>query len=101
VTIHYATAGFGSAASEQKTAVRIGTGSTVGSGTEFYAADDKDMIVFNNTGTGTTANTYGIGRVTEISGLTVGAVYNVQMRHKVTAGTGSWLYRVVKVVPDP
>lgn len=95
VTILYGTAGFNSGANDNKTAVRVGTGATVGSGTEVYAASDNDMILF------TGAATYGIGRMTEVSGLTPGDTYNACMAHRVGAGTGSFLFRTIKVIPDP
>jgi hypothetical protein len=94
VTIEYTTAGFNSGANDNKTAVRVGTGATVGSGTQVYAASDSDMILY------TGAATYRIGTFTEVTGLTPGSIYNVQMQHKVSAGTGSFLFRFVKVIPD-
>jgi hypothetical protein len=94
VTILYGTAGFNSAANDNKTAVRVGTGATVGGGTSVYAATDNDMILF------TGSATYGIGRVTEVSGLTAGDTYNAAMAHRVSAGTGSFLFRTIKVIPD-
>lgn len=94
VTIYYATAGFNSGANDNKTAVRVGTGATVGAGTEVYAATDNDMILF------TGSVTYGIGAFTEVSSLTAGSTYNACMAHRVSAGTGSYLFRRIKVIPD-
>lgn len=95
VTVLFHTAGFNSGANDNKTAIRVGTGSTVGSGTEVYAATDNDMILF------TGASTYGTGAFTEISGLTPGNTFNACMAHRVGAGTGSFLFRSIKVIPDP
>jgi hypothetical protein len=94
VTIHYAVAGFNSAVADNKTAVRVGTGATVGAGTQVYAPNDNDMILFTGTAT------YRMAAFTEVTGLTPGNTYNVQMQHKVSGGTGSFLYRLVKVCPD-
>lgn len=94
VTIHFHTAGFNSGANDSKTAVRVGTTGTVGAGTEVYAATDNDMILF------TGAATYGIGAFTEVSGLIAGNTYNACMAHRTSAGTGSWLFRTIKVIPD-
>ena len=94
VTIHFATAGFNSGANDNKTAVRVGTGATPGGGSTIYAATDDDMILF------TGAATYGIAGFTEVSGLTPGTVYNAQMQHRVSGGTGSWLFKRIKVVPN-
>lgn len=95
VTVHFHTAGFNSGANDNKTAIRIGTSSVVGGGTEVYAATDNDMILF------TGAATYGIGSFVPITGLTPGDVYNACMAHRVGAGNGSFLFRTIKVVPDP
>lgn len=95
VTIWFHTAGFNSGANDNKTAVRVGTGAVVGSGTEFYAATDNDMILF------TGATTYGSSSFAEVSGLTPGNTYNACMAHRVGAGTGSFVFRSIKVIPDP
>jgi len=94
VTIAYGTAGFNSGANDNKTAVRVGTSATVGGGSEVYGATDNDMILF------TGAATYGIGRVTEVSGLTPGDPYNAALAHRAGAGTASFLFRTIKVIPD-
>lgn len=96
VTILFGTAGFNAANNDNKTAVRVGTGSTVGAGTEFYAATDSDMILYNARST----EAYRLTSFAEVTGLTPGNTYNVQMQHKVSAGTGSFLFRFVKVIPD-
>jgi hypothetical protein len=98
VTILFGTAGFNDGnGRENKTAVRVGTGSTVGAGTQVYAPNDNDMILVLTTAD---TNTYGLSSFAEVSGLTAGGTYNVQVQHKVNAGTGTWLYKRVKVIPD-
>lgn len=93
VTIHYATAGFNSGANDNKSAIQVRAGASVGSGTVFYTVTDDDMILF------TGAATYRIGAFTVVSGLTAGDPYNAQMLHKVSAGTGSFLFKNLVVVP--
>lgn len=99
VTILFATAGFNSGANDNKTSVQVREGGTVGSGTVVYGVDntamDNDMILF------TGAATYRIGSVIEVTGLTAGNTYNARMLHRVSAGTGSFLFRKLKVIPDP
>jgi hypothetical protein len=95
VTVLFRTSGFNSGANDNKTAVRVGTTNVIGGGVEVYAATDNDMILF------TGASTYGIGSMVEISGLTAGDVYNACLAHRVGAGTGSFLFRSIKVIPDP
>lgn len=98
VTILFATAAYPSGANfETKTTVWVGTGSTVGAGTETLPANDNNMILFQSTATGIV---YRTSSFAEVSGLTAGNTYNVQLRHKVSAGTGTFLYRTVKVLPD-
>jgi hypothetical protein len=94
VTILFGTAGFNSGANDNKTSVRVGTDATVGAGTQVYAANDNDMILF------TGSVTYRITSFAEVTGLTAGNTYNVQMQHRVSAGTGSFPFRWVKVIPD-
>jgi hypothetical protein len=94
VTVLFHTAGFGSGTGDMKTAIRIGTGSTVGGGTQYYAATDEDMILFTGTAV------YGIGSFMEVTGLTAGDTYNACMAHNTSAGTASFLRRSIKVIPD-
>lgn len=97
VTIYFATAGFntgGGAGAENKTSIRVGTGSVVGAGTQVWAPNDTDMILH----VGEAA--YGFAGYASVPSLTPGVTYNVQLHHKVSAGVGSWLYRRVKVFPD-
>lgn len=95
VRVDFATAGFNSGVNDNKSAVRIGTAGTPGAGTLIYAATDADMILF------TGSSTYGISGFTYITGLTPGITYNAQMQHKVSAGTGSFLYKRILVTPVP
>jgi len=94
VTIHFHTAGFGTGTGSTKTAVRVGTTSSIGGGSTVYAATDDNMILFAGTAV------YGIGNFAEVSGLTAGDTYNACMAHNVDAGTGQFLRRNIKVVPD-
>jgi hypothetical protein len=94
VTVHFHTAGFGAGTGDMKTAIQVGAGSTVGAGTVVYSPTDNDMVLYTGT------PTYGIGSFVEVSGLTPGDVYNACMAHRVSGGTGSWLFRSIKVVPD-
>lgn len=96
VTILFHVASFNSNAGvDCKSAVRVGQGATIGGGTQVYAAVDDDMYLQN----GTVAQA-GLGG-TEVSGLTPGSTYNACIAHKVGANTGSFLYRWLKVLPDP
>lgn len=72
---------------------RIREGSTVGSGTSFYAPDDGRAI---------TSLAYVRGGASEpVTGLTPGAVYNVALEHRVaSSGTGTFSNRSVTVLPS-
>jgi hypothetical protein len=97
VSIHFATAGYntaGGAGAENKTSIWIGEGAVVNSGAQVKAANDNDMILH----VGEVA--YGLTGFATIAGLTSGNPYNVVLQHKVSAGTGTWLYRRVAVIPD-
>jgi hypothetical protein len=97
VTVLFGTASYnGNANVDNKTAIRVGTSSTVGGGTEVYAATDNDMIL-TNVGANIATRQSGFA---EISGLTAGNTYNACMAHRVSAGTGHWLFRSIKVIPD-
>lgn len=97
VRIHFATAGFNSGANDNKSAVRVRTGSSVGSGTVVFGSTDadldNDMILY------TGSATYRISGFTEVTGLTPGSSYNAQMLHRVSAGTGSFLFKFLQVAP--
>jgi hypothetical protein len=100
VTIHSQVSAYASATNlEVKTAFWVGTGSSVGSGTEVYAANDNDQSMVQ-TGGGTATNVASMAGWAEVSGLTPGNTYNCQLRHRVNGGIGTWLYRKIKVIPD-
>lgn len=94
VTILFHTAGFNNGSNDVKTAVRVGTGATAGGGTQVYPPSDDDMILHN----GTVAQAK--GSFADVSGLTPGNTYNVQLQHRVSAGTGTFPFRSIKVIPD-
>lgn len=72
---------------------RLGTGSTVGGGTEVLAADDTRCLLM--TGVDQLRN----GASYLVTGLTAGSTYNVQLRHKRITGTGDITWRHVIVAP--
>lgn len=97
VTVHFGAASYnGNASVDNKTAVRIGTSATVGGGTETYAATDNDMILTNVAANVATRHS----GFMEVTGLTAGNTYNACMAHRVSAGTGHFLFRFIKVIPD-
>jgi hypothetical protein len=97
VTVLFATASYNPSANvDNKTAVQVAAGAVVGSGTVFYAASDNDMILTNVAANLATRQS----SFMEVSGLTPGSTYNACMAHKVSAGTGHWLFRTIKVIPD-
>lgn len=99
VMLHSHVSGYPSANNlETKTAFWVGTGASVGSGTEFYAAGDNDQTMVQVTSSGVVYSSAGWAYVT---GLTPGNTYNAQLRHRVNSGTGTWLYRKIAVVPMP
>lgn len=97
VTVLFATASYNTSASvDNKTAVRVGTSNTIGGGVEVYAAQDNDMILTNVAANLATRHT----SWAEVSGLTPGSTYNACIAHRVSAGTGHFLFRSIKVIPD-
>lgn len=97
VTVLFATASYNPSANvDNKTAVRVGQTNVIGGGTEVYAATDNDMILTNVAANLATRHT----GFAEISGLTPGNTYNACMAHRVSAGTGHFLFRSIKVIPD-
>lgn len=82
-----------SAANTGVVSYRIGTGSTVGAGTEVVAAADGRSL------TRTNVNQVMFGRTFVASGLTPGSAYNIQLMHRTTAGTVELIYRNVGVEP--
>lgn len=73
---------------------RVGTGGTIGAGTEVVAAS-ADTSVLNGATSSVRA-----GTSKRVTGLTPGATYNAQTMHAVTAGTGTVLRRTIKVRPS-
>lgn len=98
ITVLYVTAGFhGTVNAISRTAFRIGSGSTVGGGSEQYAAQDQDQISW---ACPNTAYDYRIGASGEVTGLIPGTTYNVCMAHKTTTGTATFTQRFVKIISD-
>lgn len=62
---------------------RIGTGSTIGAGTQIVAPDDAMSI--SMTGSSQVQNSM----EDLVEGLTPGSTYNVQLMHRITSGGGS------------
>jgi hypothetical protein len=71
---------------------RVRTGSTIGSGSDVFAASD-DSAGFHNTNIRLGA------AVLVISGMTPGTTYNCQLVHRVTAGTGTVGKKHLGLVP--
>lgn len=84
VTLHYDSLAQNSGPNFSYASPQVRAGSTVGSGTVFLAAADENALTHN----GTAALRYG-GSL-QVEGLTAGATYNVQLLHRVTAGTGTY-----------
>lgn len=72
---------------------RLGTGSTVGAGTQILAADDSRSLLV----TGVDQGRFGITEL--VSGLTPGSVYNVQVQHKRITANGDITWRHIIVAP--
>lgn len=68
-------------------AVEVRQGGTIGSGTIVLAAADQLAI----TQVGTSAIRAGVA--VPLTGLTAGATYNARLLHRVSANTGTFLYR--------
>lgn len=97
VTILFATASYNPSANvDNKTAVQVHQGGVIGSGTVQYAATDNNMILTNVAANLATRQ----GGFASVTGLTAGNTYNAVMAHKCSAGTGHWLFREIKVLPD-
>lgn len=83
-----------SAGAEAWMSVRIGEGSSIGSGTVFQAASDSyALLVALASGGGDW------GMMFPITGLTPGRVYNAQLQHRTSAGTSFWARRQIMVDP--
>ena len=72
----------------------VRTGDVVGSGTLFLGALDDNAVEVQ----GSSPVRAGVDVCVE--GLTGGAVYNVRLEHKASAGTGTAVFRSVIVTPD-
>jgi hypothetical protein len=97
VLVLFGTASYQSGtANDNKSAPQVRTGTTVGSGTIVYAASDSDMLLQRLTGSGEAARGTSFAIVT---GLTAGSTYNAQLLHKVSAGTGNFLFKFITVIP--
>lgn len=87
-----------SAAGVTYSAPQIREGSTIGTGTLFLTADDTYALTFQ-----TNANTLNValryGGNLYVSGLVAGRVYNVQLMHRVTAGTGTVSRKRLSIEP--
>jgi hypothetical protein len=98
VTILFAAATYNSVlGNDNKIAVQVRAGGSVGSGTVFYAANDNDMILWRpyNALAAHRASSFA-----EVTGLTPGDTYNAQMMVKTVSGTANFLYKFIKVLPD-
>jgi hypothetical protein len=73
--------------------VRLGTGTVVDSGTEVTAANDNSVTQIAGT------TDMGASTLVPFTGLFAGFSYNVVLKHRVTAGTGTYASRKVVVVP--
>jgi len=76
-------------------APRVGEGSTPGGGAEVVAAADVNAIKHQ-----TNVQTFGLGRSLLVPGLTPGGSYNAQLRHRVSAGEGTWANKSLIVQPQ-
>ena len=92
VLIHYA-AELDNSSMVTLVSPRVGTGATVGSGTEVVSPQDQTAI--SNTGT----NQVRCGATLPVDGLIPGATYNVALAHRVTGGNGAVSRRIVTVAP--
>lgn len=102
VTLHYATRlSNNSAAGGAIMTPWVGTGSTVGSGTEFLASADANAILFFQHSTASEDLRNGASCI--VTGLSAGTVYNVSMRARATSGGGTASFddTTVVVVPSP
>jgi hypothetical protein len=98
VLINFGTASYCVAAQiDMKSAVQVREGSSVGSGTIFYAVTDSDMILTHPpANTATRHASFAV-----VTGLTPGSSYNAQMLHRVSANTGQFLFKFIEVAPIP
>lgn len=80
---------------------RVGTGSTVGAGTQIVAADDEWAVFYGNQSTSSGFKYIGAGTFITVTGLTAGSTYNVQLRFRScnSADTAAQHHRRVMVKP--
>lgn len=80
--------------------VSVREGGTLGSGTVVSGADDDSALETPQDATGGANTRTQASRHRRVTGLTVGATYNVQMEHKMlSAGNGDIFARQVDVIP--
>lgn len=77
----------------------VRTGSTIGSGTTVLAANDGRAMCCGITSANPGQSF--VGAFCSVTGLTPGSAYNVQLEHRVNAGTGRTLLGEVRVSPQP
>lgn len=100
VTIHFVTRlENSSAAGGALMAPWVGTGTTVGSGTEVVAALVENSIIFFQHSTA--AEALRMGAFLRVTGLTPGAEYNVSMRVRAASGGGTASFDDIGVVVVP
>lgn len=75
-------------------AVEVRQGGTIGSGTIVLAA--ADQLAITQIGTNGTRT----GVAVPLTGLTPGATYNARLLHRVSANTGTFLYRTLVVTGE-
>jgi hypothetical protein len=97
-TILFSTAVYNTGNFDNKTSMQVRTGSTVGSGTVVHGTSDADLDLWMALYKG--ADNQRISGVAQVSSLTPGASYNARMLHRVSGGTGGFLFRWFKVNPD-
>lgn len=93
VVIHYDALMQNSGANFSYSAPQVRTGSSIGSGTVVFGADDAYALTHNGT------NALRYGGSAPVTGLTAGATYNIQLLHRVTAGTGTYSRKSIIVEP--
>jgi hypothetical protein len=74
--------------------IRVRTGATVGSGSDFLATSDNIQTAVNGTSSTT------VTRMRLVTGLTPGSNYNVQNLYRVGANTGTFLRKNLIVKPQ-
>ena len=98
IVLHYSCNIANSSTSSTLMAPVVREGGTVGSGTTFLAANDDNAIALLPVAGSAAALEFG-GRALLVTGLTVGATYNVRLEHRVAGSTGTLTRRAVTVCP--